>query len=87
VADSYPQTGIVESSDPAIGAVVIDYGAADQIIAGSNRWLHISTAGTLKVDMANGTTVSLVLAVGVYKYRITKIYQSGSSTAAGHVMY
>lgn len=87
MADTYPQTSFVEHSDPAIGAVAIDYSSADQLIVGSNRWLHISTAGTLKVDMARGDTVSLVLAVGVYKYRITKIYQSGSSSAAGFVMY
>ncbi len=87
MADTYLQTGIVATSDPAIGAVAINYASGDQDIVGSNRWLHISTAGTLRVTMARGETVDLVLAVGVYKYRITKIFQTGSTTAAGFVMY
>lgn len=87
MADTYPQTGVVDSSDPAIGAVAINYGS-DQTVAGRNRWILLSTAGTLKVDMPDGTTgVSLILAAGMWKISVTKIYQSGSSSAVGFLLY
>jgi hypothetical protein len=75
----------VRASDPVVGAVAINY-SSDQTFAQNPRGLHISTAGTLKVDFLDGSTVSLVLAVGVYPYAITKIYATGSSNAVGHVL-
>ncbi len=78
-----------QQCDPAVGAVAISYGGGDQDLAAYNiRGIHCSTAGTIKVDMVDGTsgiTFTLV-AGGVYPYRITKIYQSGS-TMAGVVVY
>lgn len=87
MADTLTTTGVINQSDPAIGAEVISYGSVDQSFTRKVRGLHISTAGTLKVTMADGTVVSLVLAVGVYPYCVTLIWNSGSSTAAGHVLY
>lgn len=74
-------------SDPALGAVVINYGSGDQDITVPVRGIYIGTAGNLKVDMSDGTTVTFAsLAAGqVYPFSITKIYQTGS-TAAGHVL-
>jgi hypothetical protein len=87
VPDTLTQTPILDTSDPAMGGVVIDYSGGDQTVAGYNRWLLIGTAGTLKVDMADGSTVSLPLPVGMHKIRVTKIYQTGSATAAGVILY
>lgn len=74
-----------EQSDPAVGAVAIDYSGGDQEFNVPVRALYIDTAGNLKVDMANGTTVTFEnLAAGtIYPIAITKIYQTGSTTAAG----
>jgi hypothetical protein len=80
--ESSPQ----RASDPVVGAVAIDYSVGDQTFAQNPRGLLISTAGTLKVDFIDGSTATLALAVGVYPFCITKIYQTGSTTAAGHVL-
>ena len=49
--------------------------------------MYVATTGHLKVDMADGTTVTFSnLAVGQHEMQITKIYQSGS-TAAGLILY
>lgn len=74
-------------SDPALGAVAISYGGGNQDITVAARGFHIDTAGALKVDMSNGTTVTFAtLTAGVfYPYSITKIYQTGS-TAAGFIL-
>lgn len=75
-------------SDPVLGAVAISYGGGNQSFTVQVRGFHIDTAGALKVDMANGETVTFAtLTAGVYyPYAITKIYQTGS-TAAGFVLY
>jgi hypothetical protein len=80
--ESSPQ----RADDPYVGAVAIDYSGGDQTFTENPRGVLISTAGTLKMDFVNGTTATIVLAVGVYRFSITKIYQSGSATAAGHVL-
>lgn len=76
----------VRASDPVHGAVAIDYSSDDQTFTENPRGLLISTAGTLKMDFIDGSTVTMVLAVGIYPFLITKIYKTGSSTAAGHVL-
>jgi hypothetical protein len=77
-----------QRSDPAVGAVAINYGSGDQTLPTQSRAIYIGTAGTLKVDMADGSTVTFSnLAAGtIYPIAITKIYQTGSTTAAGLVL-
>ena len=85
--DTLPLKG-VGPSDPAVGGVAIDYAAADQLFTRPVRALYIATAGTLKVDLVDGSTVTFAsMTAGViYPLRITKIYQTGS-TAAGLALY
>lgn len=88
MADTYTRTAVVQENDPAIGAVAIDYSGGNQDLSGYRvRGFHVDTAGALKVDMANGTTVTFATlnAGQFYPYAITKIYQTGSA-AAGFVL-
>lgn len=88
MADTYPRTAVVQENDPAIGAVEIDYSGGNQDLSGYRvRGFHVDVAGALKVDFANGTTVTFVtLTAGAfYPYAITKIYQTGS-VAEGFVL-
>lgn len=89
MADTFPDRAPATQSDPAIGAAAIDYSGGDQTFTKRVRGIYIATAGALKVDMADGTTVTFSsLAAGtVYPFCITKIYQTGSSAAAGVVLY
>ena len=87
MADTLPVTAASFVSGPYIGAVVINYGS-DQEFSKPIRALLIGTAGTLKVDFADGTLgVSVPVPVGLHELAITKIYNSGSSTAAGVALY
>lgn len=88
MADTFVRTAVVQENDPAIGAVAINYAAADQDLSGYRvRGFHVDTAGALKVDMANGTTVTFatLTAGAFYPYAITKIYKIGSA-GAGFVL-
>ncbi len=83
--------GSVPRASEPVGAIAIDYSTGDQVLTGYSRparGVYIGTAGHLKVDMADGTTVTFSnLAAGNdYPRAITKIYQSGS-TAAGVVLF
>lgn len=72
-----------------IGCVLINYGSGDQTFtSGVPRGIYLTTGGTLKVDFANGSTGTLtgLLAGTEYHFAITKIYQTGSATAAGYVL-
>jgi hypothetical protein len=74
-------------SDPPVGAVAINYAAGDQVLTVPARGVYVATTGDLKVDMADGTTVTWAsLPVGRHPMYVTKIYQTGS-TAAGLVWY
>lgn len=83
----FPNRGVQERSDPAIGAIAIDYAAGDQDITVPSRGLYISSAGDLVVLMANGDAVTLtgLLAGVVYPIAVRKIIQA-ASTAAGLVL-
>lgn len=76
------------AAGPYIGCLLINY-SSDQTFSGVARGIYLTTAGTLKVDFANGTTGTLsALVVGtVYPFAITKIYNSGSTTAAGYILF
>lgn len=74
-----------QQSDPALGAILIDY-SSDQTFTKRVRGIHINTAGTLAVEFQDGSTATLTLAAGLWPYSITKILNSGSATAAGYVL-
>lgn len=58
-------------------------GGADADYSPASDAVLIGTAGNLKVDMAGtGTGLTLALAAGIHRLRITKIYNTGT-TAAG----
>jgi len=82
VCEQSPQ----RSDQPARGAVAINY-SSDQVLDEASRFVLLSTAGTLKVDMVDGTLgVSLILPANVWlPLQITKIYNSGSSNAVGFI--
>ncbi len=73
----------LSASDPAVGAVAFT-GTADVDLPTVARGVYISTAGDLKVDMFDGTTVTFsnLLAGVVYPFAFKKIYDTGT-TAAG----
>jgi hypothetical protein len=77
----------LRASDPATGGEVINY-TADQIIEPASRALYISAAGTLKVDMVDGHTLTFegLVAGTLYPIAIKKIYMTGSSNAAGLIL-
>ena len=85
--EGFPNRGVQERSDPAIGALAISYGGGDQDINIPARGLYISSAGNLAVVMLNGDSVTLtgLLAGVVYPIAVKKILNAGS-TAAGLVL-
>lgn len=87
MADTYPSTQVAAQGDPANDAIAIDYSGGDQTITGNARALYITTAGTLKVDTAAGRTVTLPFITGIAPLKVTKIYQTGSSAAAGQIWF
>jgi len=72
---------VQERSDPAIGAIVIDYSGGDQDVNAAARGLYISGAGDLAVEMLSGDAVTFtgLLAGVVYPIAVRKIVQAGSS--------
>ena len=89
MADTLSTTFPSLQAGPAIGVVAINYGTDQTFSSGVPRGFYLTVGGTLKVDFANGSTATLsALAAGtVYSFAITKIYSSGSSTAAGYVLF
>lgn len=88
MADTFNRTAVVQENDPAIGALAINYSGGNQDLSGYRvRGFHVDTAGALKVDMANGSTVTFatLTAGAFYPYAITKIYQVGSA-AVGFIL-
>ncbi len=77
----FPNRGVQERSDPAIGAIVINYAGGDQQINVPARGLYISGAGALVVEMVNGDAVTFtgLLAGVVYPIAVRKIIQAGSA--------
>lgn len=80
--DTLPTTGVDSSSAPAIGIIAINY-ATDQEFTRRVRALLITTAGTLNLVMADGTTGAIAFAAGLYPMEVRVILNSGSSSAAG----
>lgn len=90
MADTYADRVPLSPDAPAIGAKVINYSSDQDLSDRRVRGFYIGTAGTLKVDFVDGTTgvtLSNLAAGVVYPFCITKIYNSGSSSAAGVVLY
>ncbi len=82
MADTYPSTGVDSSMAPAIGIIAINY-SSDQHFTKRVRGLLITTAGTLNVVMADGSTGAIAFAVGQWSLEVRSILNSGSSTAVG----
>lgn len=53
----------------------------------SVRSILVGTAGDLKVDMANGDTVTLPVYVGILDFAIKKIYSTGTTASNVVGMY
>lgn len=89
MADAYNTKFPDASTSPAMGSIPIDYGSGDQAPPAGRRvrGLYISTAGTLKMTFANGDVDSMVLAAGYHPLEIVLIWQTGSSTAAGNILF
>lgn len=93
MADAYGESTPLSPDAPAIGAKAINY-ASDQDLSDRRvRGIYISVAGTLKVDFVDqktssiGVTLAGLSAGQIYPFCITKIYTTGSSVAAGVVLY
>ena len=79
-----------EASDPAVGAILIDYSVGNQVlglgVTQTARGIHCNTAGNLAVVMQDGSVATFALTAGVtYPYAIRQVTQTGS-TAAGVVL-
>lgn len=69
-----------ELTAPAAEAVAVDVSASDQTV--NTRGLWVGGAGNVKVDMKRGgagVTFSAVPAGTLLPFRITKIYNSGTT--------
>lgn len=86
MADTYTSPGFVSPSDPAQGILAINF-SSDQEPEGRVRGLLITTAGTLNVVMADGSTGAIAVAVGYHPLEVRKILSSGSSTAVGWLLF
>lgn len=85
MADTFASPAPDASWAPAVGIVAINYGS-DQTFTKRVRGLHISTAGTLNLVMADGSSGSMVFAVGYYPYEVRQILNSGSSGVVGFAL-
>lgn len=83
MADTYPLTGKGAASDPAIDGIPIDFSGGDQTFSVPITGLYITTAGTLKVLTAKGNERTFAVITGLLPLRITKIFQTGSSSVVG----
>ena len=74
------------NSGPAVGAEEVDVSAADDTLDQESRGIYVGTSGDLKVDMADGSTVTFTsLAAGViHPLRVVKVYMTG--TTAGSII-
>jgi len=80
------ETAVADQSDPAIGAVLIDYSAGNQVVVGAPRFLYITTAGNLHITTARGETLVMPVVTGVCPIKVVTIFQA-SSSAAGVIWY
>ncbi len=74
--------------NPAMGAYSLDASFSDDNdLPISVRSILVGTAGDLKVDMANGDTVTLPVYVGILDFAIKKIYSTGTTASNVVGMY
>ena len=63
-------------------AVEVDTSSADVEFTYETNGLHVGVAGTVKVDMAGGSTVTFTCVAGaLYPYAVTKIYKVGTTAS------
>ena len=74
------------NSGPAAGGQSVDASSSDVTLDRESRGIYVGTAGDLKVDLADGSTLTFVgLAAGiVHPLRVAKVYNSG--TTAGDIV-
>lgn len=89
MADTLLDRAVAVQSDPPIGAIAVDYSGGNQTFTKRIRGVYVGVTGNLKVDMADGTTVTFSnLAAGMeHAMCITQIYQTGSSITSSLVLY
>jgi hypothetical protein len=77
------------TSEGMRSAVAINYASTDQVLATYARGIHISTTGTLVGRLADDTADQTFVfgAVGFYPYSFALIRHSGSSSAAGLLLF
>jgi hypothetical protein len=72
------------NSSNFVGELIsVDYSGGDVTFSGALNGLHCNIAGALYVDCENlGTNILLQLSAGLsYPYKISKVYQSGSTAS------
>lgn len=87
MADTYPEKGVAQQNDPAIGATSFAAATDYTSLVGNVRAVYVATAGALQCVMADGSAVTFagLLAGIVYPFKITSIVGAGT-TATGHVL-
>ena len=74
--------------NPAMGAYSLDSSFSDTVdLPTSVRSILVGTAGNLKVDMANGDTVTLPVYVGILDFAIKRVYLTGTTASNVIGMY
>ena len=64
---------------PLESGELADYSAGDHAFTMTPRALNCSAAGSLSVDMGDLTAQAIYVVAGLNPYRVTKIYNSGST--------
>lgn len=76
---------------PYDGAEAVDISSTDHTVSandGVSRALFVGVAGDVKVDMANGATVTFAsMAAGIHKIAITKVYKTGTAATGLVVLH
>lgn len=63
----------------ATGAEEVDLSSTDFSCRTTTRRLYVGVAGTLKVDMEDGDTVTFIAHQGHHDLCVTKVYKTGTA--------
>lgn len=76
-------SGRVTLESPVAGGVAINVSAADQTLTTFSRALWVGTAGNVKVDMLDGTalTINNVQDGTLLPIRVSKVYMTGTTAS------
>lgn len=80
MADSF-KLHTVQLNDPVTSIVDVTPGGSDVTLDQTSRAIYIQGDGNIAVDTANGETVTVtgLLTGQVYPFRITKVYDTGTT--------